>query len=308
MGRGRFVLAAATASCLLAACGNGGGDTGPSLTPGDATSVAGAPTSSLNAHSTSADLATTTVAPVTTAAPTTAAPATPAPTAAPPPQSVAPPPPSSDPAARTHCLAPPDPPADASALQATFADVDADGRVDVLWLYDYPDGTHLQVRTGRGATDNLLLPYGTGAVAVGAGQVDLAIGTADPGTAQEIFAVTSGGDGRRLVGVYSFAINTGCLNPFTFDQGNPFVYLISRQGTLSGLRCVNDGVNGHIEGLTASPAAGDSFTTSRLVFGRIGRRLVPVSYETGSLAPPVDPAAIAAGSDVTGCSLSRSAF
>ena len=103
---------------------------------------------------------------------------------------------------------------------------------------------------------------------------------------------------------------TGCLQSFTFDQGNPFVYLISRQGTLSGLRCVNDGVNGHLEGFTASPAPGDAFTTNHLVFGRQvnTRRLVPVSYDSGTLPAPADPAALALGSDITGCSLSQPAF
>jgi len=213
-------------------------------------------------------------------------------------------------ATRAHCVAASDPPADAANLKATYADVDADGRIDVLWMYDVADGTHLQVRTGRGATDNVVLGYGNGAVAVGSGQVDLALGSADPGTPQEILAVTSAGDGRRLVGVYGFAIATGCLQSFTFDQGNPFVYLISRQGTLSGLRCVTDGVNGHLEGYTATPVGGDAFTTNHLVFGRPvnSRRLVPVSYEAGTLPAPADPAALALGSDITGCSLSQPAF
>ena len=60
-----------------------------------------------------------------------------------------------------------DPLADAANLKATYADVDADGRIDVLWMYDAADGTHLQVRTGRAATDNVVLGYGNGAVAVG---------------------------------------------------------------------------------------------------------------------------------------------
>ena len=213
-------------------------------------------------------------------------------------------------APRAHCAAAFDPPADAANLKATYADVDADGRIDVLWLYDAADGTHLQVRTGRGATDNVVLGYGTGAVAVGSGQVDMALGSADPGTPQEILAVTSAGEARRLVGVYGFAIATGCLQSFTFDQGNPFIYLISRQGTLSGLRCVNDGVNGHLESFTASPSAGDAFTTTHQVFGRQDktRRLVPVSYDSGTLTAPADPAALALGSDITGCSLSQPAF
>ena len=134
-----------------------------------------------------------------------------------------------------------------------------------LWLYDAADGTHLHVRTGRGVADDIVLPFGKGAVAVGVAQVDLAVGAAEPGTPQEILAVTSDGDGRRLVGVYGFALNTGCLESFVFDQGNPFVYLVSNAGNRSGLRCVSDGVTGHVEALTATPAAGDSFTTTRLV-------------------------------------------
>ena len=46
--------------------------------------------------------------------------------------------------------------------------------------------------------------------------------------------MTSAGDARRLVGVYGFAIATGCLQSFTFDQGNPFIYLISRQARCPG--------------------------------------------------------------------------
>ena len=155
---------------------------------------------------------------------------------------------------RTRCEAAADPPPTATALQATFADVDADTRPDVIWIYDAPDGTHLHLRTGRGATDDIVLDYGQGAVAVGSAQVDLAVGAPDPGAADEILAVTSDGDGRRLVGVYGFAINTGCLESFTFNQGAPFVYLVSRNGSLSGLRCVSDGVTGHLEGLTAVPS------------------------------------------------------
>jgi hypothetical protein len=211
-------------------------------------------------------------------------------------------------AERTHCIAAADPPADAANLQATFADVDADGRIDVLWLYDAADGSHLQVRTGRGATDNILLGYGQGTVAVGSGQVDLAMGAENNGAAQEILAVTSAGEGRRLVGVYGFAINTGCLQSFTFDQGNPFVYLISRQGTLSGLHCANDGVTGQLQGITANPIGGDAFTTNTLTFRRDGRKLLPDKFQSGNLPAPADPAALAVGSDITGCSLSHSAF
>jgi hypothetical protein len=308
MGRGRLAFAAAAVAGLLAACGSGGGDAAPAPTDVGSTATTAATSSSINAITTSGDLPATTQAPETTVATTVAVAATPAPTAAPPPPSVVTAPPTTVP--KAHCIAAFDPPADAANLKATFADVDADGRIDVLWMYDAADGTHLQVRTGRGATDNVVLGYGTGAVAVGSGQVDLALGSPDPGTPQEILAVTSAGDGRRLVGVYGFAIATGCLQSFSFDQGNPFIYLISRQGNLSGLRCVNDGVNGHLEGFTATPVGGDAFTTNHLVFARQGstRRLVPVSYDSGTLPAPADPAALALGSDITGCSLSQPAF
>ena len=308
MGRGRVAFAAAAVSCLLAACGSSGGDAAPTPSEVGGSVTSAATSSSINAITTSGDVPTTTLVPETTVATTVAVPVTPAPTAAPPPPPVVTAPPTTAP--RAHCIAAFDPPADAANLKATYADVDADGRIDVLWMYDAADGTHLQVRTGRGATDNIVLGYGSGAVAVGSGQVDLALGTADPGTPQEILAVTNAGDGRRLVGVYGFAIATGCLQSFTFDQGNPFVYLISRLGNLSGLRCVTDGVNGHIEGYTASPIGGDAFTTNHLVFGRQDklRKLVPLSYDSGTLPAPADPAALAISSDITGCSLSQPAF
>ena len=150
---------------------------------------------------------------------------------------------------------PTEPPAGAQGLQAAFLDVDADNREDVVWLYDAADGTHLHLRTGRGVTDDFVLGYGQGAVAVGSAQVDLAVGSQTPGMPQEILAVTSAGDGKRLVGIYGFIIKTGCIEPFVFSQGAPFVYLVSRTGTLSGLICVNDGVTGHVEGTVATPAA-----------------------------------------------------
>jgi hypothetical protein len=306
MSRGRSVLVTLMASYLVAACMGGGSEASlePSspLTP----STEALPGSSIDGFTTSADLPSTTLTPPTTIPPTTAAPVTPAPTAAPPPQPVATAPQSVAP--RVKCQVVPDPPADAAGLQSTYAEIDADARPDVIWLYDAADGTHLHVRTGRGVADDIVLPFGKGAVAVGVAQVDLAVGAAEPGTAQEILAVTSDGDGRRLVGIYGFALNTGCLESFAFDQGNPFVYLVSNAGNRSGLRCVSDGVTGHVEALTATPAAGDSFTTTRLVFGRTGRRLVPVAYEAGSLPAPADATALGAGSDITGCNLSHPAF
>ena len=308
MTRGSIILAMLAASYLVAACSDDGSGTGSNGAGGPvdaaATSVAAATTSSPTSVTTIADLPSTT----TTTPPTTAAPITPAPTAAPPTQAVTIQPQTSTP--RTRCEAAADPPATATALQATFADVDADTRPDVIWIYDAPDGTHLHLRTGRGATDDIVLAYGQGAVAVGSAQVDLAVGAPEPGAADEILAVTSDGDGRRLVGVYGFAINTGCLESFTFNQGAPFVYLVSRNGSLSGLRCVSDGVTGHLEGLTAVPSSGgDAFATTRLVFGRLtGRRLVPITYESGSLPGPADDPTLLATGDVSGCTLSTPAF
>jgi hypothetical protein len=208
---------------------------------------------------------------------------------------------------RENCGGTPEPPAGAQRLQSTFLDVDADSREDVVWLYDAPDGTHLHLRTGRGVTDDFVLGYGQGAVAVGSGQVDLAMGSEDSGLPQEIVAVTSAGDGKRLVGVYGFLIRTGCVEPFVFSQGAPFVYLVSRDGTLSGLACVNDGVNGYLEGTVATPGATGAFATTRLVYKRDGRRLVPQTSQSGTV-PAAAAEAMAAGTDVVGCSLSGPAF
>jgi hypothetical protein len=69
---------------------------------------------------------------------------------------------------------------------------------------------------------------------------------------------------------------------------------------------VNDGVNGHVEGTVATPA-GSAFDTTRMVYGRDGRRLIPVSSESGTLAA-TDTAGLSAGSDVVGCALSRPVF
>jgi hypothetical protein len=193
-------------------------------------------------------------------------------------------------------------------MQSALADVDGDGRLDALWLYDTLQGTHLHLRTGRGAADDIVLPYGKGAVSVGTGQVDLAVGSAEPGTPQEILAVTGGGDGQRLVGVYGFAIKSGCLVPFQFKGGNPFVYLISQVGNRSGLRCITDGVTGHLEGLTATPNADGSFATTRQVFKRDNRQLLVDVFEPGTLPAPANPALLALHSDLTGCSLSVPVF
>ena len=304
MTRGWAILVTVAASCLVTACAGGASDSASGPPSGPSTSAASVQTTSAAVPTTVEVVPATTLPPVATAPPTTAVTITPAPTAAPPTQPVASV--AETVAPRTRCEASLDPPASSAGLQATFADVDADSRTDVVWIYDAADGTHLHLRTGRGATDDIRLAYGKGAVAVGAAQVDLAVGSPEPGTPQEIFAVTSDGDGRRLVGVYGFVIKTGCIEPFVFNQGAPFVYLVSRNDTLSGLRCVSDGVTGHLEALSAVPSGTGDFSTTRLVFGRTGRRLVPVASESGQIAG--DPSALAAESDVTGCALSRPAF
>ncbi len=303
MGRRRVVLMTLTAASLVAACSSGGSDGSGSGAGGLATSVADSTTSTVELTTTTEAPSTTstTVAPATTTS--AAPPVTPTPTAATPPPSVAT---GAETRGRENCAGTPEPPAGAQALQATFLDVDADNREDVVWLYDAPDGTHLHLRTGRGVTDDFVLGYGQGAIAVGSGQVDLDVGSETPGMPQEIVAVTSAGDGRRLVGVYGFIIKTGCIEPFIFSQGAPFVYLVSRTGTLSGLSCVSDGVTGHLEGTVATPAA-SGFDTTRLVYERDGRRLIPAASESGTLAAS-DTAGLAARSDVVGCSLSRPAF
>ncbi len=280
MGRRRLVLTVVTAASLVAACSSGGSDDSANGASALASSVADATTSTVEVTATTAapSTTTTTVAPATTT--TAAPPATPTPTAASSPPSVATGP---ETRGRQNCAGTPDPPAGALGLQATFLDVDADNREDVVWLYDAPDGTHLHLRTGKGVTDDFVLGYGKGAVAVGSAQVDLAVGSQTPGMPQEILAVTSAGDGKRLVGIYGFMIKTGCIEPFVFSQGAPFVYLVSRTGTLSGLSCVNDGVTGHVEGTVATPAA-NGFDTTRLVYERVGRRLVPAASESGTIA------------------------
>ena len=69
---------------------------------------------------------------------------------------------------------------------------------------------------------------------------------------------------------------------------------------------MSDGVNGHLEGTVATPAA-SGFDTTRLVYERDGRRLIPATSESGTLAASDRPAS-PRRSDVVGCSLSRPAF
>ena len=296
-----MVVAAAS---LVAACSSAGSDDSGSAASAPATSAPESTTSLVEVTTSSAapTTTTTTAAPTTTS--TTAVPVTPTPTAASSPPPVAT---GAETRGRENCGGAPEPPAGAQRLQATFLDVDADGREDVVWLYDAPDGTHLHLRTGRGVTDDFVLGYGQGAVAVGSAQVDLAMGSETSGLPQEIVAVTSAGDGRRLVGVYGFLIRTGCVEPFVFSQGAPFVYLVSRSGTLSGLTCVNDGVTGHLEATLATPAGADAFATTHLVYMRDGRRLIPQTSQSGTITAAAA-AAMAAGTDIVGCSLSGPAF
>jgi hypothetical protein len=235
-----------------------------------------------------------------TAVPPTTASTTSAPSVAPSTQAVVSTPVSTAP--RENCSAAGGPPDGATNVQATFAFIDNDDQPDTVWLYDAMDGTHLQVRTARGG-DDIRLPYSKGSVAVGKAQVDLAPGTGEP---EEIVAVTADKAGQRLVGVYGYVVKSGCIEPFLFDGGSPFVYLVSRLGTLSGLQCVSDGVNGHLEGTLAIPT-GQNFATTRMVYKRDGRRLIPESAESGTVAATAAQA-MAAGTDVVGCALSGPAF
>jgi hypothetical protein len=205
-------------------------------------------------------------------------------------------------APRDNCSAAGQPPDGATNVHATSAFIDNDDQPDTVWLYDAMDGTHLQVRTARGG-DDIRLAYSKGSVAVGKAQVDLAPGAGEP---EEIVAVTADETGQRLVGVYGFVVKSGCIEPFLFDGGSPFVYPVSRAGTLSGLQCVSDGVNGHLEGTLAVPS-GSNFATTRMVYRRDGRRLVPESAESGTVAASAAQA-MAAGTDVVGCALSGPAF
>jgi hypothetical protein len=282
---------------LLSACaGDAGDDAGQ---PGLGTSVT-AGSSPATTSDTAATTTTTIAATTTSAVPATSVTVTPAPSVA---SSTQPVVSTADPTApRDNCSAAGQPPDGATNVQATLAFLDNDDLPDTVWLYDAMDGTHLQVRTARGG-DDIRLPYSKGSVAVGKAQVDLAPGTGEP---EEIVAVTADKAGQRLVGVYGFVVKSGCIEPFLFDGGTPFVYLVSRMGTLSGLQCVSDGVNGHLEATLAIPA-GSTFSTTRMVYKRDGRRLVPASAESGTV-PATAAEAMAAGTDVAGCALSGPAF
>ncbi len=205
------------------------------------------------------------------------------------------------------CLAAPAPPATAKNLQSMPGDFDGDGAGDTLDLR--PTRRPPPPDPQRSRCDRLvLLPYGKLAVAVGFIQVDYALGTAAPGTEQEIMAVTAQPDGTRLVGVFTFAKNTGCLELFHFAAGAPFVYLVSRTGDVSGLHCTNDGLSGHLEAVTATRMTPSTYRTSRLVFGRVGHGLQVVQQASGTLTLPKDQAALATDGDVTDCLISRPLF
>jgi hypothetical protein len=292
---GGVCLAATLA--LLSSCAGDAGDDGGQADLGTSLTTGSGLTTTSEAPATTA---TTTATTSTTVATTTAVVVTPAPTVASPTQPVVA---VQDPTApRDNCSAAGQPPDGATNVQATYAFIDNDDEADIVWLYDAMDGTHLQVRTARGG-DDIRLPYSKGSVAVGKGQVDR---TVDSGEPEEILAVTANEAGQRLVGIYGFVVKTGCIEPFVFEGGAPFVYLVSRTGTLSGLQCVSDGVTGHLEGTVAVPGE-STFATSRMVYEREGRRLSPSNTQSGTV-PAAAAELMAKGSDVTGCSLSGPAF
>jgi hypothetical protein len=299
MARRRGVLSIITAACLVTGCG-------ALSEPGvsDTASPSSRPETIRIAPSTTA--LSTTVPPSVTVASSAAAPATPSPSVAAPPPPVAPAPTTT--VAGQHCPAIADPPADAQNLQSMLGDLDGNGQPDAIWLYDLADGPHLQIRSDRGVTDAIRLGYGQQTVALGLSQVDLVVGAADPGTPQEILAVVSGSDGTRLVGVYTLALKTGCLDEFEFSGGNPFVYLVGRNGTYTGLHCVGDGLTYHLEAVTAAPTSATTYSTDHLVFRRNGKRLEPLLSVAGTLTLPTDQAALTDAGDVTGCQLSRPLF
>jgi hypothetical protein len=187
-------------------------------------------------------------------------------------------------------------------------DIDGNGLPDAVWLYDLADGPHLQVRTDRGATDAIPLGFGQQTAALGLTQVDLVVGGAEPGTAQEILAAASVPDGTRLVGVFTFALRTGCIDEFLYSSGTPFVYLVSRNGTYSGLQCLADNVADHLASISASPTSATTYATEQLIFVRNGKRLEPLMAVPGTYTLPADEGALTAAGDITGCQLSRPLF
>jgi hypothetical protein len=269
-----------------------------------------------------------TTPPVTTVAPTTAAATTAAPTTTSPPLKLVPttlpaitlPPAaasstlpvttstSTTAATKQQCLTSTTPPATAKNLQVVNGDVDGDGAPDSVWIYDMPDGPHLQIHTSHGATDAFPLGRGKAAAAVGLVNVDGAPGTANPGTGQEVMAAVSQADGTRLVGVFYYARATGCLENFQFASNAPFWYLVSRTGAVTGLHCTSDAFSSHLEAISADPTSKTTYHWRRIVFGRDVHRLVPLISADGTLTLPKDQATLAADGNVTGCILSRPLF
>jgi hypothetical protein len=295
----QWLLALAGAAVLVTACASGKAASPPSSAPAPTAepTTSAAPTTTLpTAHTVPPlSIAVTTLPPITRppGAPTSTQPVTTVPRTTVP---------------RTHCLTGPTPPSGAKNVQGVAGDIDGDGAFDTIWVYDLPDGPHLQIHTARGASDALPLGFGKAAAAVGLLQVDYAPGTAAPGTEQEFMAIASQDDGTRLVGVYSYAKNTGCISGFQFGSGAAFVYLVSPNGTVSGLHCAYDGHSAHLEAVTAVPTGATTYAANRLVFGKDGHRLVPVLQSGGTLTLPRDQAALATDGNVTGCILSRPIF
>jgi hypothetical protein len=299
MARRRGVVAIVAATALVTACG--------------ALDDAGVPDSSAPASSldTYKIAPSTTVLSATEAPPTTAVSSTAAPAASSPTVASSPPPVASAPSttlAGQHCQSAPDPPAGAKNLQSLLGDLDGNGRADAIWMYDLADGPHLQIRSDRGVTDAIRLGFGQSTVSLGLSQVDLVVGASDPGTPQEILAIAGAADGTRLVGVYTLALRNGCLEEFEFPSGAPFVYLVGRNGTYTGLQCAADGSTSHLVATSASPTSATTYSTAHIVFRRNGKRLEPLMSVPGTITLPADQAKLTASGDVTGCYLSRPAF
>jgi len=298
--RRRWAVVVALATLLVTACGSsGGGATGSSSDPAVASSTTTTtPSTTTTVPATPPTLhLTPTTLPVITLPPGATFPAHPV-TLAPKPT-----------APKVQCLAAPAPPATAKNLQTLSGDIDGDGTSDSVWLYDLTDGPHLQIHTARGATATVPLGFGKATVSLGFAQVDYAPGAAEPGVEEEMLAVASQPDGTRLAGVYGYVKATGCVEMFRFGSGASFIYLISRTGTISGLRCVSDGHSAHLAGITATPASPTLYQTHSFVFGKgDGRTLSPVLSSDGHLVLPHDRAALAAAGDIVGCTLTRPVF
>ena len=280
MVRRRWPVAAVLATLLVTACGSSGGGS-------SATTAATPPTSTTATTAATTAVTTATTAPTLHLVPTTLPVITLPPGATVPAHPVTSAPKPSTP--KTQCLAAPAPPAGAASLQTLTGDIDGDGNADTVWLDDLADGPHLQIHAARGATADQPLGFGKSTVSLGFAQVDFAPGTAEPGIEEEILAVASQSDGTRLAGLYGYVEATGCLDLFKFGSGAPFVYLISRTGTLSGLRCLSDGRSAHLEGLTATPLSPTTYQARAIVLGTGDSRILsPALTSTTTLTLPRD--------------------